>query len=758
MSTAAGPTVQEFLAALLQPAGTDAMAWCAFFAEPPSRKSRWGGRKYRPADVPAINGENAYYSIAAFPPKAKARNIESALGACAVLCDDVTTKGNADTVRRLLGEPSFRIKTSESEQWGYLLERLATAEEIEPIHARLLQLRLCDRSGNNLVRYGRLPAGINNKKEYPQPFAVSFVESHLERRFKVERIAAALTGTDGRAEVSAAAVARVPSDKLKEMILRGEALHESTMMLAARYARRGFATAEIEAVVYYYLARSERKESNPQEWRERMEDVPRLARTAHEKGKRAEPIDILKAPVAPAFTADDVPAVIWDWASAWARAAGFDPSAPVAAALVASAAMLHDGIQLEVAANTGWRESARLWVALIAPPGFAKTPAIRAALAPVYEVHTQLLEQFAQLGDLAAKDDDEREPRPALITHDATIEKLSDVLADNAGGIAYIAEELDSWLGAHDAYRSGGGGSKDRGEWLQLFDGGPHQVDRVKRGSFFVQNFGVSLISATTPAALKKLVRKLPNDGLLQRFVPVMLGPSTPPDRAIDTGAALDRYCRALKAVYSHKPADVLGPARVQMDEAAMAVFAEDLLRFRDLAPACGAISDSLAGHVAKYGTLLARLALTFHALEAPDAHPGTRKLTADTVRLAGQCMRRVYRHARVFYAELGAGDQAFDIAQRVARYLLAKQRTDVSRAELVRGLAQFKDAGESVQSGAMQILEDFGWVTVVAGTYQKAHATHWTVDERVHERFAAYGEAHRRSQEAVKAAIAGQA
>ena len=64
------------------------------------------------------------------------------------------------------------------------------------------------------------------------------------------------------------------------------------------------------------------------------------------------------------------------------------------------------------------------------------------------------------------------------------------------------------------------------------YDGGPHQVNRIKRGAFFVQNWGSSLLSATTPAALGKVAHKLPDDGLLQRLLLVVVRARASPTTA----------------------------------------------------------------------------------------------------------------------------------------------------------------------------------------------------------------------------------
>ena len=89
------------------------------------------------------------------------------LGTCVVLLDDIGQKANPTLALQLFGEPSYKIQTSPgSQQWGYLLERLATNDEIAPIHSRLMALAFTDKNGLSAVRNARLPAGINNKPEY----------------------------------------------------------------------------------------------------------------------------------------------------------------------------------------------------------------------------------------------------------------------------------------------------------------------------------------------------------------------------------------------------------------------------------------------------------------------------------------------------------------------------------------------------------------------------------------------------------------
>jgi hypothetical protein len=167
-------------------------------------------------------------------------------------------------------------------------------------------------------------------------------------------------------------------------------------------------------------------------------------------------------------------------------------------------------------------------------------------------MHRELFEEWKR--ENAGKEPGEREPRPAAISHDATTEAMSDILVAIPRGIWCINDEFESWLGSHDAYRGTSGGSRDRGEWLKLYDGGVCQINRITRGAIFVPNWGCSILSATTPGALKELAPKLPSDGLLQRFMPVLVASMQAPDVSIchvQIDEARARYEATVRRLYA---------------------------------------------------------------------------------------------------------------------------------------------------------------------------------------------------------------
>jgi hypothetical protein len=55
-------------------------------------------------------------------------------------------------------------------------------------------------------------------------------------------------------------------------------------------------------------------------------------------------------------------------------------------------------------------------------------------------------------------------------------------------------DELSGFFGAMDKYSGGRGANKDRGFWLQSFNGGPYGYNRISRGSGIVPNLAASML------------------------------------------------------------------------------------------------------------------------------------------------------------------------------------------------------------------------------------------------------------------------
>jgi hypothetical protein len=521
--------------------------------------------------------------------------------------------------------------------------------------------------------------------------------------------------------------------------------NEALIREAGRLRHMGYSAETISAALQQINA----ERCDPPLERAEVETIARSAGRYAPGNGQAEgefsdppPVDLLRPMAAPPLRVADVPDVLAHFAEAHARATGFDVSIMLAGGIGAACGMLSDEVRLCVASQSSWFESARLWPAIVGGPGSGKTPGLRAVCAPLFALHRELI---AEWSSMHAKDDgDDMPPMPALYTSDATTEALSDLLRDNERGILYLVDELESWLASHDAYRSSGAG-KDRGEWLRLYDGGPHHVNRVKRGAFFIRNWGCSLLAATTPAALRKMAPKLPDDGLMQRLLLVLARPRELPDAAmlrVETRQPAEAWDAALRRLYA------LPSAVVHLSAAAREIFEAEQANLHRLTQAFEDLHPPYAAHLAKRPAMVARLALVFHALEVPAIADN---LTDHAMRLAVRFMRRQERHAQAIYGSLLGADTGMALAKAIARSILASGLQSFNRRELMHRCKAFRGPDDT-RRAALSLLCDCAWLTTDAATV--THGTHWTVDPRVHSLFAEHGEAARKQREAIRERI----
>lgn len=459
-----------------------------------------------------------------------------------------------------------------------------------------------------------------------------------------------------------------------------------------------------------------------------------------------EPVNLFAELSAAPYHASEVPVELGEYPRLYAAQTGIDVSIMLGAAVTCAAAAIPDQIQLCADSNSSWFAQPRLWMLNIAPPGAGKSPGQRSMIEPLWKLHGERDEQW-RADTKEMNDDEARPPRPRVVIGDATLEALSEVLADNPNGVLVATDEFDAWLGALDQYRSGGGAGRDRGEWLRLFDGGPHSIERVRRGTVLVKNWGVSILTATTPAAMRRLARQLPEDGLIQRFLIVLAQRqqlSIEPTRAGEIEAAKTRYAETIRRLHALKPGSHNGV--VQLSFEARRRFAEWRAENLGLQETFGAVAPALEGHIAKYPTLALRLAHTFHAarivnLQSPEArHPEAYPVPLETMELALAFLKRAGKHAFAFYLGQTASEP-YELARSLARLVLSRRPDEnaagLQRREMIRRVVAFRDAAEHAQGAALQVLEDLGWVRQQEGGYRKAHATRFAVNPMVHERFA---------------------
>lgn len=220
-----------------------------------------------------------------------------------------------------------------------------------------------------------------------------------------------------------------------------------------------------------------------------------------------------------------------------------------------------------------WEIVPNLWGAIIGNPSSKKTPSISAGMKPLNNLtykakaeHEQAKKEFAthkeinkhkakalddELKVMAKKqakqtddnDDDESkitdddmivkaraiaeannadEYEPKLkryIANDSTYQKLGEMLSQTNNGLVIERDELTGLLASLD----GESNSEARNFYLEAFNGtGSHIMDRIGRGSVFIENHCLSIMGGIQPNKLERYLEKtikgLDNDGMMQRF------------------------------------------------------------------------------------------------------------------------------------------------------------------------------------------------------------------------------------------------
>lgn len=463
------------------------------------------------------------------------------------------------------------------------------------------------------------------------------------------------------------------------------------------------------------------------------------------------PRDVLRQNTPPRFQTWEVPPAVGEFAKSYADATGFDAGGIIVAAVTAAASVIDDRFKLTVRQESNWSVSARQWTFVCGGPSAGKSPCIRAATDPIKHMHGIKYAQWESENE--GLKHDEREPPPALFTSDATVPALSQKLQGNERGLLNLTEELASLIGSIEA-SDRGEANKNRGDWLQLRDGGARQIDRISRGSILVPNWGVSVLGACTPDGLAKQLKNMPEDGLIQRFIPCIMGPPNL-DASGDARDAIATWGRCLEWIYTASTSPYLHFVAFTPD--AQVMFDEEVRAIRELVMATEGVAPAYAGHLGKYPGMLAELALTFHFFTRNDHNSRAEPVAVKAIDYAIKYLRKARKHAYTLYSSILNSAPAFELARAIARSIVASDEpiTEVSRDWMTQHCQAFKKADDRLRREAVQILEDADWLS--PQTHVRSYGgwpSKYSVHHMVFHMFAREGEQWRARRAAVRDAI----
>ncbi|WP_375614218.1 YfjI family protein [Bartonella sp. AC151YNML] len=327
-------------------------------------------------------------------------------------------------------------------------------------------------------------------------------------------------------------------------------------------------------------------------------------------------------------------------------------------ALCALAAVIGNGVRVAPKQHDDWIVVPNLWGALIGQSSTYKTPAMKAALAPISclqkewykdwlkQKEKQEIEERLETLDKREKErrankairkgecetarallyetlsknnthDDDNVSR--FIVNDVTVEKLGELLKENPRGLLMVRDELAGFLAnlERKEYQS------DRAFYLTAFNGDDQfTYDRIGRGTIFIPHVTLSMIGGIQPSRLIPLIqaihRGINDDGLLQRFQMIVWPDDNKEWQLIDrppNQEGWQKYEGVFRSFRDKRLGSPEKPLIMRFSPKAQGKFYEWLEHLHREAKR-GSYSESLQSHLLKMPKTIASLALIFELLD----------------------------------------------------------------------------------------------------------------------------------------------
>lgn len=440
-----------------------------------------------------------------------------------------------------------------------------------------------------------------------------------------------------------------------------------------------------------------------------------------------------------------LPKIIEDVAFETAARKGWDRDALAMTMLTFLSSVIATDIKVCNSADPDetFKESIRIWTALVGVAGSGKSPLLKMVEVPFEEIDRKLSAQHAK--DMEAykamtKDEKKEEEPPQqrqLTLADASTEKAQVVFNNNQDGMLLLYDELVSFFGAKARYGKGSGGEQSAlGFWLSVYDSRRYKAQRISRADVDCYPSG-SIIGGIQPKMMDSLMDEDANNaGLVQRFNPVMMQESKPAPIESDEPAKypMNLYWQLAKDVYYNCPLRLTG---------AELCFAKDALPIkkamfdwvRKTVEEYRPIDDALASHINKFPGMFLRFCGLWHMIEHwSDKNP--RLITKETA-------AKVYRfmtvarlsHAVAFFNKIRENKQTADM-RGIAEFILQHELDSVSAREIQRGTNRFREISTRDIAHTAGNMVALGWLfhVVKKGRHDSFN---WHVNDKVHQMFA---------------------
>lgn len=470
-----------------------------------------------------------------------------------------------------------------------------------------------------------------------------------------------------------------------------------------------------------------------------------------------DPVDIWARNDPPEPTKDIVPTIIWRAASQASELSGADVGGYIMAMLTTLGAALPDRVKVKVKRSEEWRESARHWCMLIGEPSYKKSPILNVSTRAISKIDARLVEEYEkEYNDWSEHKDGDMPVATRIRIDDITMEAAQEVARYSPDGVLALQDELSGWFGGIEKYAGGKGSAKDRSFWLRAFGGGQYAVNRVSRKPFLIENLSISIIGGIQPDAIRRIMQDATDDGLIQRFFPVVLRPAKigkddMPNDAIQEYDALVERMRQLTVEGTFWQPE---GADLTFDAAAQALRSELEEKHHHMVASMETVNKKMSSHLGKYDGMLCRLCVLFHAIENANAEVLPATIKHETAERAARFLHEyIMKHAMAFYFNMIGVSDDQDVIEDIAGYIIAHKVEKVTMSTFHHGSTRMRKFTRREIEPICDQLEALGWLDEVKIRGERMTAK---VNPRVHEIYSEKAEQEAKRRKDVQATIKG--
>lgn len=149
-----------------------------------------------------------------------------------------------------------------------------------------------------------------------------------------------------------------------------------------------------------------------------------------------------------------------------------------------------------------WRETACIYMAIVAPPGSAKSHPLKFALEPIISANKKAIKDYSRAMEELAKNGEPTEnlQDKQCLFSDFTIEALTRSIQRNPRGISVYIDELRAWFQNFNRYNSG----SEQEFWLQNWSGMSMAITRLTKKAW-LEWPSISVVGTIQPSMLEDI-------------------------------------------------------------------------------------------------------------------------------------------------------------------------------------------------------------------------------------------------------------